>query len=76
MSAHRLPPNPTKMTDTRAARHIARHGDLSVELDALPPAVLRQRIVSCVEQVMDLRALARLQRRERAERKIIAGKLS
>src|SRR5262249_49450703 len=25
---HRLPPNPTKMTDTRAARHIARHGDV------------------------------------------------
>jgi hypothetical protein len=68
--------NPTKVTDTRAAKHIARHGDVSVELDALPPEVLRQRIVACVERTMDLRALARLERRERAERKIIASKLS
>src|SRR5262249_32769171 len=50
---HRLPPNPTKLTDPRAAKHIARHGDVSVELDALPPEVLRQRIVACVERTMD-----------------------
>ena len=37
-----LPPQPGKATDSRAAGFIARHGRLvQVELDALPPDVLR-----------------------------------
>src|SRR5262249_45052143 len=39
---YNLPPNSTKSTDTRAAAHIARHGDIAVELDALPVEVLRE----------------------------------
>src|SRR5262249_47956801 len=68
---YRLPPNLTKRTDTRAAAHIARHGDISVELDALPVEVLRQRIIECVTANMDLDALARTQRRETADRRKI-----
>ncbi len=34
-----LPPNFTKTTDSRAAAHIAKYGDISVELDALPVGV-------------------------------------
>ena len=42
MSIYRLPPNPGKATDSRAAGLIARHGELvQVELDALDPADLR-----------------------------------
>jgi hypothetical protein len=52
-----LPPNYTKPTDSRAAKHIARYGDLSVELDALAPPVLRTRIVEAVEAHLDLAAL-------------------
>ncbi|MHB1344979.1 MAG: hypothetical protein ACYCX3_11575 [Thermoleophilia bacterium] len=38
----RLPPQPGKKADTRAAAFIARHGHLvQVELDALPPETLR-----------------------------------
>jgi len=72
---YNLPPNFTKRSETRAARHIALHGDISVELDALPVDVLRQRIVDCVEQVMDLDALEKTRRRERAERRQIARRL-
>jgi hypothetical protein len=37
-----LPPQPGKKTDSRARRFVARHGQLvQVELDALPPDVLR-----------------------------------
>jgi hypothetical protein len=67
-----LPPNFTKATDSRAARHIAEHGDISVELDALPVGVLRARLVACVEGVMDLTALAETRRREEEERAEIA----
>lgn len=39
---HRLPINPGKTTDSRAAGFIERHGELmQVELDALPPETLR-----------------------------------
>lgn len=34
------PPNPAKLTDSRAVGYIAIHGDESWELDALPPDVL------------------------------------
>jgi hypothetical protein len=53
-----LPPDMTKATDTRSARFVARHGDISVELDALPVDVLRQRIIDQVESRIDLDALA------------------
>jgi hypothetical protein len=65
---YRLPPNFTKRTDTRAAAHIAKHGDISVELDALPVDVLRRRIVTSVESVMDLAALKKVRKREHTER--------
>jgi hypothetical protein len=34
------PPNPAKMTDTRATNYVARFGDESWELDALEPSVI------------------------------------
>jgi hypothetical protein len=42
VKAHALPPQPGKAKDSRASGFIARHGRLvQVELDALPPDVLR-----------------------------------
>jgi hypothetical protein len=68
-----LPPDFAKKTDTRAAKFIARYGDLSVELDALPMDVLRTRIVEEVEARMDMAALARVQAKEEQERKRLAA---
>jgi hypothetical protein len=65
---HRLPPALTKITDTRRKAFVARHGDISVELDALPIEVLRARIVEEVERRMDLRALQRVRAVEVEER--------
>jgi hypothetical protein len=67
-----LPPDFAKRSDTRAAKFIARHGDVSVELDALPVDVLRSRIVEEVESRMDMHALARTRRRQKAERERLA----
>lgn len=41
---YKLPPNPAKLTDTRATGYIAKYGDESWELDALDPEVIRDLI--------------------------------
>jgi hypothetical protein len=63
-----LPPDFTKATDSRRAGFIAKHGDIPVELDALPTEVLRQRIVDHIEKLIDLDALASTRGQETAER--------
>src|SRR5260370_3350884 len=73
VNRHNLPPDHTKTTDTRRSAFVAKWGELSVELDALPLDVLRDRIVTEVESRMDLNALARVRDRERAERRLLAG---
>lgn len=59
-----LPPDFTKPTDSRQRAFVAEHGDISVELDALPIKVLRERIRDSVESRMDLDALAATQEQE------------
>jgi len=66
---YHLPPDFAKVTDTRRAAFVAKHGDVSVELDALPGDVLRQRLISEVEARMDLDALGQVQAVEQAERR-------
>lgn len=52
-----LPADLAKTTDSRHAAHVAKWGDVSVELDALPPAVLRQRLIDEVVSRLDMPAL-------------------
>ena len=47
------PPNPAKLTDSRAEGYIEKHGASSWELDALDPAVLDQLITDAVESYRD-----------------------
>ncbi len=65
---YNLPPDFAKKTDTRAAAFIQKHGDVSVELDALPVQVLRTRLVSEIEKRLDLDALTTMRRIEAEER--------
>jgi hypothetical protein len=70
---HNLPPNMTKVTDTRRTAFIAEHGDISVELDALPAPILQQMIREEIEKYMDLESLEKEKEQERQEReKIVA----
>lgn len=48
------PPNPAKVTDSRAEGYIAIHGNESWELDALEPAVIAQLIRTAVYEVRDV----------------------
>ena len=54
ITQYNLPPAPAKRTDTRAIGFIQTHGDMAVELDALPPDVLTQKIISSVENKLDM----------------------
>jgi hypothetical protein len=54
---YNLPADLAKTTDSRHAAHVAKWGDVSVELDALPPAVLRQRLIDEVVSRLDMPAL-------------------
>lgn len=65
---YRLPRDFTKATDSRSKAFVAKWGDLAVELDALPVAVLRDRLISEIEGRMDLEALAEVKRVESRER--------
>lgn len=47
------PPNPAKMTDSRAQEYVDQWGDESWELDALDPATLTALIRQAVEEVRD-----------------------
>ncbi len=52
-----------------------RFGDIAVELDALPPEVLRERIVAEVEARMDLAALRAVRALEVRERRRLVAAL-
>jgi hypothetical protein len=73
---YNLPPDFAKKTDSRAARFIAKHGDVSVELDALQVSVLRERLISEVESRMDMDQMEKVRRMEAAERERLVKLLS
>lgn len=73
---YKLPPDPAKLTDSRAAAFIEAHGNVSVELDALPVNVLRERIVSEVEARLDVKAVNSLRAQDEREREEIRKALS
>jgi hypothetical protein len=50
---HNPPPNPTKMTDSRASDYVAMYGDSSWELDALDPRTMRELIQDTIDEYKD-----------------------
>ena len=62
------PPNPAKLTDSRAAAYVEEHGDESWEVDALPPDVLTRLVESAIQQHVDVRRMRAIQREENAQR--------
>jgi len=47
------PPNPAKVTDSRAKAYIAEHGESSWELDALPPRELNRLVDGAIVTLLD-----------------------
>jgi hypothetical protein len=65
------PPNPAKITDSRAAGYIAEYGDESWELDALPPDVLSGLVREHVEGLIEDQAWDDAQERERDGQRLL-----
>jgi len=69
---YRLPPNPGKQTDSPAAGFVARHGRLvQVELDALPPEILRDIYTQAVAAFWNDAAYQQALAREVADRRAL-----
>lgn len=51
---YKLPHNPAKLTDARAAKYVAQHGKMSWEVDALKPNVLTEIVEGHIEEYIDL----------------------
>jgi len=66
---YRLPPQEVKNSDPRAKTFIRRHGSRTVELDALSPDVLRDRLRTAIERLIDQRAWQRAKLVEEAQQK-------
>lgn len=62
------PPNPAKLTDSRASGYIERYGDECWELDALEPSVISDVIKQNVEQYRDDELYLAVLKREVEER--------
>ncbi len=67
------PPNPAKLTDTRATDYIAAFGSESWELDALEPRVIDRLIRDQVAAEMDHVAMERAIARQQAARRKLQG---
>ena len=64
-----LPTRPTKQSDSRARGF----GDGSVEVDAIPPTILRQIVEDAITQHIDAEALRLDQVAEQSERDILTS---
>lgn len=53
VDAYNPPPNPAKLSDSRAASYVAKHGDESWEVDAIPPNELAKIIRKALDQLVD-----------------------
>jgi len=62
------PPNPAKITDSRAEKYIAMHGENSWEVDALPPRVLREIIETELREIIDPDLVEVIKEKEEADK--------
>lgn len=65
------PPNPAKITDSRAEAYIREHGHESWELDALEPAVLSDLIRTAIQPLINQRQWQANMRREELNRDLL-----
>lgn len=62
------PPNPAKMTDSRANSYVALHGNSSWEVDALPPDVLSTLIENAIENLLNVEIMEGIKAEEQEDK--------
>lgn len=65
------PPNPAKLSDSRAPGYIERFGDQSWELDALEPRMLHDLILEHADRYIDHKLFAKAEKAEKRGRKLL-----
>lgn len=73
---YKLPPNPAKLTDTRAGAYIAKYGLMSWEVDALSPEVLAEIVDTNIKNLMHMDTYYGVLEQERADVKTIKNFIS
>ena len=68
VQSYNLPPNPTKITDSRAADYIKKFGPECWEVDALPPNVLSKLIRDELKQVVNMKMMKAVIAREEEDK--------
>lgn len=71
VQAYNPPPNPAKITDSRATKYIARFGQTSWELDALDPATLVALIQNAIDEHKDFDLWGESQSREERRKDVL-----
>ena len=71
IETYKLPPAPAKRLDTRFNSFVQEHGDISVELDALPPNILEEKIKESILKNIDIDKYQIRLDQEKTERKEI-----
>lgn len=72
VKAWKLPQRPTKANDTRAAKFLKAFGNMSVELDAIPPNTLRHIVSAAISRHANASEIQRLRQIETLERESIS----
>lgn len=73
---YKLPPNPTKLSDSRAKAFIKKWGRDSWEVDALPPKVLQGMIGEALKARLDMDLMGKIVKREDEARGRLNGLLA
>lgn len=63
------PPNPTKLSDSRAKEYVANYGRASWEVDALPPDVMINLVNSTIKQYVDVEKMNKVIKKESEDMK-------
>jgi len=71
VNQHNPPPNPAKMSDSRAKAYVEEHGASSWEVDALPPEVLNDLIRESFEEILDRDKMDEVIAKEESEKKLL-----
>lgn len=68
INQHKLPPNPTKMTDSRANNYVKKHGRICWEVDALNPETLTSIVDKEISSRIDHDQFEKIAEREISEK--------
>ena len=75
IARYKPPPNPAKMSDTRAKKFVAERGNKSWEVDALKPEVLNKILTDAILDHLDIDQYEAMCDAEEGDKEILQGLL-